>query len=314
MIPMSNVMTVFSGRLVKGNNTTMRLNLFKRCYQKIYIFIMRAKSYIESRLIRLRVSKISFSDVIQGKVVILMPHSDDEWIGCSRIIVGQNEKVMIANMDMMGGDAANIHHMRRQEMLSVANRYNSDVVLISGKKSDKIEELSVLIKGIKPDYVCVPFYYDWHSEHLETREILYEALKLLRSGSDLQSCNRLSVIEYQVSVPIPARYITHCMKMTREDQSEKWELFHMTYKTQAFFPMWRFKDNEYISGKLCGAYACENFVCSTANLWMSSFANNIISEQQRIKIMKHFRDIAKIRATIDAFDRKKFHFSKYNLK
>jgi len=288
----------------------MILLFLKRGYQKLYTFIVCAKSYIESRLIRLRLSKISFSDVIQGKVVILMPHSDDEWVGCSRIIIDQKTKVLIANMNMMGGDTEDIHHIRRQEMLAIANRYNSDVVLISGKKSDKIEELATLINDIKPDFVCIPFYYDWHSEHLETREILYEALRVLCSDSGLQYINKMNIIEYQVSVPIPVDCITHCMKMTQEDQDEKWEIFHRTYKTQDFFPIWRFKYNEYISGKLCGAYACENFVFSTAKLWMSSFVDNVISEQQRMKIMKDFRDIAKIRDTVDMFNQKKLHYVK----
>ncbi|MBE5966481.1 MAG: hypothetical protein E7255_05875, partial [Lachnospiraceae bacterium] len=51
-----------------------------------------------------------------GRIVILIPHSDDEWIGCSRIINTFNNDVTLCDIDMSGGDSESVHLRRKQEM------------------------------------------------------------------------------------------------------------------------------------------------------------------------------------------------------
>lgn len=59
---------------------------------------------------------------IAGRIMILIPHADDEWIGCSRIIMCK-EDVLLCNMDMKGGDTNFLHQRRYKELLYLAHKY-----------------------------------------------------------------------------------------------------------------------------------------------------------------------------------------------
>lgn len=56
--------------------------------------------YRDSKKCRRKLAQKKIQKVPTGKKIILMPHSDDEWIGCSRILLDQPEQVMVVNMDM----------------------------------------------------------------------------------------------------------------------------------------------------------------------------------------------------------------------
>ena len=59
----------------------------------------------------------------KGEILIIAPHSDDEWIGCSQLLLNY-EDCVICNMDMEGGDDPDIHIQRLRETESLANLFN----------------------------------------------------------------------------------------------------------------------------------------------------------------------------------------------
>lgn len=272
--------------------------IIKKIYSKWYNINVRIKSYIESRIIRIQTSKLEVVDKIHGRIIILAPHSDDEWVGCSQLLQEKDSHILIVNMDMMGGDSENLHRERYIEMLAMAKVIECGIVTITGDEYRKTEKLKQVIINFCPGYICVPFYYDWHLEHLLTRKILYDAI----TSMELADNRKLNIIEYQVSVPIPFSEVTHCNKMSKDEQSQKWKQFSDVYKTQEFFPIWRFKYNEYIAGKYCNCYSCENYNIKTAEVWKKEFDTHVISENQRIIIMESFKKLAKIRVILRDFE------------
>ena len=88
------------------------------------IFYQEYKWHRDSKDCRKKLFQKRIQKVPNGKKIILMPHSDDEWIGCSRILLHQPEQTLVVNMNMEGGDDEKIHMLRRREAESVAKKYN----------------------------------------------------------------------------------------------------------------------------------------------------------------------------------------------
>ena len=177
-------------------------------------------------------------------IVILAPHSDDEWVGCSQLLITPNNEVAIINMDMPGGDDLSLHKKRYLEMKNVACKYNNRLVDILG---DKKIFLKNYLKENNVDIVFVPSFFDWHSEHVSVMEIFNAAAN--EAGYDN------FVAMYQVSIPIPSSFITHCSVMTKSELIEKWNKLYQYYPTQKKLPIKRFLANERINGAITHNYA-----------------------------------------------------------
>lgn len=219
-------------------------------------------------------------------ILVLAPHADDEWVGCSQILISKSA-VKICNMDMSGGDSEKLHKERFQEMTKIAKITNRELETISGTYDDKVAKLKKNIQDFRPRYIAVPFYFDWHDEHIEVMGILKDALLLFNGEKD--------VLMYQVSVPIPLEMITHCLQMNKEQHKNKWKTFNRIYKTQLSIPWIRFQYNERISGKFCGGYAAEVFVCEKGKYWAQSLEERIISESQRKVLISNLQDLKAVR-------------------
>lgn len=189
------------------------------------------------------------------KYLILAPHSDDEWIGCSQIIINCPNSI-ICNMDMQGGDSVEVHKQRFAEMSSVADRFGRKLITIS---NDKIVSLQNVLDQEHPDYVLVPHFIDWHTEHHQVMNILKKLVLNERYSN--------KILTYQVSVPFVNRNGCLYSTMTKEHQEHKWNIFTEHYKTQNFMPVDRFKVNEYINGVYVSPYAAELYMLYDADDW-----------------------------------------------
>ncbi|WP_281532028.1 hypothetical protein [Anaerocolumna aminovalerica] len=271
----------------------------KKIYSKLYREVILSKSFLDSRQLKRMSGKLDTYDRIQGNVILLVPHADDEWVGCSRLFNIESLNITLCNMDMQGGDTEELHKRRYSELSRTAQINNVPIENVNGSVGQKIVRLSSLIREIKPQYICVPFYYDWHSEHLEVIRILYEALSKLKNYEEIFL--DVKILMYQVSVPISQQLITHCLAMSKKEQKDKWNMFRMVYKTQSFFPVRRYIYNEYISGGLCNAYAAEVFVCEKCLNWMAIIKSRTIDESKRKLLEENFTDIKKIRIISELF-------------
>lgn len=219
-----------------------------------------------------------------AKVLILAPHSDDEWIGCSQII-SNFPNTVICNMDMSGGDTIELHKTRREEMKSVAAIYNRQFTSVS---SDKIKSLSKIIESINPEYICCPSIYDWHPEHIEVISIL----KRVIAASSYSG----HILSYHVSIPMPMSQCNIVMPMTREVQENKWEVFKKAYKSQSFMPVTRFKKQEEINGAYFNLYSAEVYNCKDSESWIRQ---NYLSNEEMFKLKQNINNISSIRSIVE---------------
>ena len=214
---------------------------------------------------------IQIPELPKGKYLVLIPHSDDEWIGNSTLISNPQYDVALFDMDMPGNDDENKHICRFQEMQSVANRYCR--TLYSKKNNDS---LSYIIAEYNPEFVTVPYFFDWHMEHKQVMEELYNICRETRD---------LKVAMYQVTVPIAPYNITHANSMNRKVWKNKWRLFHKYYATQMVFPSYRVGCQERINGRYLGFYSCEVFSVMSGSEW-TLFVEKSLPHPETMKIIK----------------------------
>ena len=228
------------------------------------------------------------SQEINGRCLILIPHSDDEWIGCSRIIQSCNE-VVLCNMDMSGNDMLSLHNERREEMTSVANFFNREIITI---EENKTENLCETIRKVKPDFIFLPHFIDWHPEHIAVMQFLSNAIDLLETtGINFQ------VVTYQVSCPV-VRGITHALPMSKKEWKCKWYFFKNHYPSQIQIPFQRFSLNETINGVYIGAFAAEVFCVSSSDEWKRRMQKDIPSPEQIIALKSNLGSISSMREYI----------------
>lgn len=239
---------------------------------------------------RKKVKRGDISPVPEGKKIILMPHSDDEWIGCSQILLHSPENSIVVNMNMCGGDDRNLHQIRRREAEAVSERFGYRFITIQ----DKLNELKEIISSEKPRCVFLPCYLDWHEEHIEVMRLFQEAA--------LQCDYSGLVGMYQVSLPIPADMINCGMTMTKKQLKEKWTLLKHMYRTQSFLPVKRFMLNEYINGGITNEYAVEAYSVCSFDKWSSCFPTLLLKEGERDKYKKNLQDIMIIRTMLEERD------------
>lgn len=267
------------------------MNILKKIYSKIFRGVIRFQNFLNAKQLRRLSKKLMVEDQIQGDVLILVPHADDEWIGCSRLFNMPNVKILLCNMDMQGGDTEKTHRCRYLELMQMAELHGVLVKNVYGTINEKITGLTTLILETNPQYICVPFYCDWHFEHLAVMRMLYQALSKLTQ----EQRRDLKIFMYQVSVPIPSKMITHCFPMSKKEQQEKWNTFRSIYKTQTFLPVYRYIYNEYIHGGFSDSHAAEVFVCEICSKWIRSFGKRQLHKSRRELLIKNLGNLKKIR-------------------
>lgn len=269
--------------------------MLKRILIKPYLFILRhyhwLKIHIEGRWLLLSTKRCHVEEILikNGKILVLAPHSDDEWIGCSTILKKLRDSVTVINMDMEGGDSDALHKNRYDEMKTASESCGYKLEKIEG---NKVNWLSDYIINHSPKYVLVPCYYDWHDEHYEVMDVLKDALE----ASKIET----NVVMYQVSIPMPPSLINCYHSLDKNEHEEKWRLLDVYYPSQSFLPTFRFRLNERINGKRFGAYAAEVFSVSSSEKWINDYKNNALSLQEREYYKRNLNNIKQLYKKLSA--------------
>ena len=262
--------------------------IIRKSFGKLRHLMMKildpVKWYLQAKYIRLISSKSQISYIDTGKkYVILAPHSDDEWIGCSQIIVNCPNTI-VCNMDMQGGDSEQMHKLRFEEMKSIAMRFHRTIVSLNVNKT---ESLNSLIEMEMPDFILVPHFIDWHPEHQEVMRTLKHVIS--------HSIYKGGVLTYQVSVPFSNRNQCLCSPMSKHIQLLKWKIFKEHYKTQSFMPIVRFKANEYINGADTSSYAAEVYKKYDAKKWIELIEYYETRRNLILGLKSHINNLLEIR-------------------
>lgn len=227
------------------------------------------------------------------KTVILIPHADDEWVGCSSLVKNGSD-ILLYDMDMNGGDDKVLHEARYNELLKISTLYNKPLLKVGLSRSLSLIEI---IKKEKPQMICVPFFFDWHPEHIEVMGILRQALLNLEYDVDIAM--------YQVSMPIPRNCITHINPMSKIEWKRKWKTFEKIYKSQTGIPYKRFAINERVNGAVCESYAGEAFVFCSASDWLANYDEWLLTSDEIKEALMYLQSIEKINQTVKGFNQKR---------
>lgn len=259
------------------------LKIIYKKYKNIKNFFIWHKEY---KKISKEITPSSIEELyLEGKKMILIPHSDDEWIGCSQVIKKLNDDGLIfCNMNMPGGDSDQLHKIRYKELEKTAKKFGAKLCTLS---NDKVDGLKTIIINKKPKVIFVPFFIDWHPEHIETINILYNAINLTNYEG--------KIITYQVSLPMLPKMINKILPMNEAEFKYKWKYFKDIYQTQTTIPYKRFKYNERINGNLVNTYACEPYLVCSVEEWINYYKRWKINEKDRKYIMNNLNSITSIR-------------------
>lgn len=235
-------------------------------------------------------SKVKMTLPNDKKALILIPHADDEWVGCSSLVKNGLD-ILLYDMDMNGGDGKVLHEARYNELSKISILYNKPLLKVGLNKSLSLIET---IKNEKPELICVPFFFDWHPEHIEVMGILRQALLNLKYDVDIAM--------YQVSMPIPRNCITHIYPMPKSEWKQKWKTFEEIYKSQTGIPYKRFAINERVNGAICGSYAGESFVCCKASVWLENYEDWLLTLEEIKEARMNLQSIEKINKSVKKYN------------
>lgn len=181
-----------------------------------------------------------------GKVLIIAPHADDEWIGCYSIL--QNAKnATVFYCRYYGNDYSESNIIIRDAEIKECSKQN-EYELIYANADNRLNHLKTIL-GDGYDSIFMPSPFDWHPEHREAFKITYEAL--LGIGG-----HRPDVFCYSISIPQRNYRSLFIAKLLKEQQISKWTLFEDIYKSQVM-PIYRYKLQERLNANNTKNYAGE---------------------------------------------------------
>lgn len=261
---------------------------------RAYSFRTRLAWHVDAFRIRRALSpKADIQPLPSGKTLILIPHPDDEWIGCSGIVSDASREVVFVDMDMSGDDSAERHEARKKELAAVAGLFGRKVVRVS---SDKVQSLRDILQQEFPRYVAVPFFIDWHREHLAVIATLARALENYPSAD-------LDIVMCQISVPMLPPVITHAIPLDKKVQQRKWNVFSRYYPSQGYMPVERFRLCERINGKLVSSFSAEAYSVVSTGTWLEMAASCIPDETMRQGMVKRLPSIHAMRRHVEEVSR-----------
>lgn len=269
-----------------------KIGILRKLHLKLCFLIRRTRWSMQAQKVRRKITRIEqiITFDTNKKVMIILPHSDDEWIGCSQIIKNWNN-VILCNTDMQGGDDESMHIRRREELRNTGLKYNRPLILTS------VNDLATTINTEKPDAICIPYYIDWHDEHIAVLKAIYESINDL----DVD----ISVVSYQVSVPMTEKMVNFVIPMSKKEHKNKWKYFKNNYKTQTIIPYQRFAYNETINSAMTGNYAVEAYRVLNIKEWGSEFIKYYLSKEESVELIMNLNDLCDIREVTKRIIREK---------
>jgi LmbE family N-acetylglucosaminyl deacetylase len=193
------------------------------------------------------------------KVLILVPHADDELVGCYQFLEKYKKSCILFYFGFTGKDKDLSNQQVREKELMVFSKIHNIKLIIANENINGL--LTEFILKNKPNRILIPTLIDWHDEHRLVNFFLLDIFKSISIDWNF------IIYHYQISVPIADNYITHFLPMNRKEQNSKWEVFIKYYPSQRNLPVYRFKLQEQISGILTSNFAAEVYRAYSYKEW-----------------------------------------------
>lgn len=242
------------------------LNILKKnnLIMKIITLYFNAKSNIlwkiQRNVLRNRsnfIVKVIDCNIDLRKVIVIVPHADDELIGCFHFINKYKNNIVLFYCGFTGCD--DTLENKRNRLLEFEKFCKEQEIEYFISSSDIENNLSQIIKDISPSTIFLPSCIDWHYQHRECNYICYRVLKKLKI---------MPLIGwYQISVPIPSAFLNYAVSFNKKEQNKKWNMFLDIYISQKHIPIRRFQVAERITGDKVKKYSSEAFSIISIDEW-----------------------------------------------
>ena len=237
----------------------MGLKDLKLISRRMY-FLMRWK-FAFLFLSKKEVNKVTTAHIINNEDIenplILVPHADDEWIGCSQILK-KSPHVTVYYFNFLGNDSSEKNRkVRLAELKSLQEKFRFK--LIVSEENQPHLDLKKLIEENNFSSIFIPCPIDWHPEHILVNTILKGILQEISFHQSLYF--------YNISVPLPQRMETVVCPMTKEEIEEKQRVFHQYYPSQRNVPIQRLTIQNRLSAHNSKFYALESYGKLDLKLW-----------------------------------------------
>ncbi len=257
-----------------------------RCVREIYSYYQQRNRY--SYLLRSNERKILPLDITNRNILIIVPHADDDLIGCFTII-NRFKQVYAYYI----GDYSNLNKESILRRDSEFNQFaNSQNLKIVNKRSENHSyNIKNAINALNINIIVTPDFNDWHVDHQCASKYVIDCLNSLYFKPML--------LTYSVTVPKPFFKKSYFLPMDKQMQEKKWNMFNRFYISQRFMPVFRFKLQERINAiGIKDTYACELFTTYSYDEFIKSF-NERPMNQERSYIRENIINIKKIRQYSD---------------
>jgi len=181
--------------------------------------------------------------------MIVIPHADDDLIGCFCVINGFNKvyAYYIGDYPIKNDE---LTKKRDRELKSFSELYG--LKLVDKMNTEHSANIRAAILKHEIGYVVTPDFNDWHPDHQQASKYVIDALAELE--------NKPTILTYCVTVPKPFLRETLYVPMSKKLQRLKWDTFRKIYKSQRFMPVERFMFQERLNAiGIDNTYAAELF-------------------------------------------------------
>lgn len=213
------------------------LKYFKWSLEYFYIRLFSCKSRNKRRNLELKDNSLN---------VVLVPHADDEIIGCYQVISRGNAQSLCLYYGFTGSND------------SSENKVNRDREFDAFCEHQKIKYIHVStgdnLLDILPNQhinLFFPSCVDWHEEHRRLSDIIHNTYANKRDN--------ITFYWYSITVPIVCTEAAF-LKENKNSLNHKYDIFYKYYVSQRHLPIKRFILQERINAIANGWYAAENYL------------------------------------------------------
>lgn len=217
------------------------------------MIVEKIKNYIRIKRWREQISNIPKNVKMQesfdqyNEILILIPHADDEFIGCYNLLQKYTKKITLLFFDLTGSNSDTTNRdIRKTEFVCYISKMKLNYKIID---CSYYEFESVICKN-SYDLIMLPSIIDWHKEHRLMNEFLYRYLYK-------RELTTFDIAWYQISVPIAK--VNLGISFNKKQERKMIFEFKKYYKSQANLKIERFILNRSICVPTNDCYRNEGF-------------------------------------------------------
>lgn len=216
--------------------------------------------------------------MLAKKILVVAPHPDDETLGAGGTLLRMKAEgseihwLIMTTADGLAGFSDEFRQARKQQIEEVSRLYRFDSVsqmafvatrLDQYPLGDVIQEVSGVVKTIKPDLVLIPSEVDIHSDHQITYQAALSATKWFRYPSVRRVMTYETLSETEYGAKFQNGFFPHCFVDIGDYLNQKIQILNLYASEVSEFPFPRSEEAvrslARLRGSASGVMAAESF-------------------------------------------------------